>query len=95
MASAKVCEGGAGLHPLGGAEGGAKVAVCEGISRGSQPKDRASSVFPATGYFADRAVMNSMTARSAFCIRPRQGVVATVGMLLRAWRHDKSLRLVA
>ena len=42
----KVCEGGAGLHPQGGAEGGAKVAVCEGNSQGSQPKDRASSVSP-------------------------------------------------
>ena len=43
---AKVCEGGAGVHPLGGAEGGAEVTVCEGNSRGSQPKDRASSVSP-------------------------------------------------
>ena len=61
----------------------------------TQRKGRDLPAFPATGWFADRAVMNSMTARSAFCIRPRQGVVATVGMLLRAWRHDKSLRLVA
>ena len=44
--TAKVCEGGAGLHPLRGAEGGAKVAVCEGNSQGTQPKDRASSVSP-------------------------------------------------
>ena len=28
--TAKVCEGGAGLHPHGSAEGGAKVAVREG-----------------------------------------------------------------
>ena len=42
----KVCEGGAGLPPMGGAEGGAKVAVREGISRGSQPKDRESLVSP-------------------------------------------------
>ncbi len=33
MTPAKVCDGGAGLHPLGGAEGGAKVAFCEGILR--------------------------------------------------------------
>ena len=63
----KVCEGGAGLHPQGGAEGGAEVAVREGNSLGSQPKDRA---FPAIGKFADGAVMNSMTAPSAFLIRP-------------------------
>jgi len=44
--TAKVCEGGAGLHPQGSAEGGAKVAVREGNSQGSQPKDRASSVSP-------------------------------------------------
>ena len=46
MTFSKVCEGGAGLHPQGGAGGGAEVAVCEGNSRGSQPKDRASSVSP-------------------------------------------------
>ena len=33
------------MHPQSGAEGGAKVAVCEGDSQGSQPSDRASSVF--------------------------------------------------
>jgi len=41
-----VCEGGAGVHPQGGAEGGAEVTVCEGNSRGSQPSDRASSLSP-------------------------------------------------
>lgn len=35
---AKVSDGGAGLHPQGGAEGGAKVRVCEGIVRCTQPK---------------------------------------------------------
>gem|GEM_PF-4652338 len=34
-----MCDGGAGLHSPGGAEGGAKVAVCEGILRCTQPKD--------------------------------------------------------
>ena len=90
MTPAKVCDGGAGLHPLGGAEGGAKVAFCEGILRCTQPKG-----LPATGKFADRAVINSMTARSAFCIRLLPGSTATTGLLLRAWRHDKSLCLVA
>jgi len=37
---------GAGLHSRGSALGGAEVAICEGNSRGSQPKDRASSVCP-------------------------------------------------
>jgi hypothetical protein len=41
---AKVCEGGAGLHPQGGAEGGAEVTVCEGNSLTSQPDG-----LPATG----------------------------------------------
>jgi len=45
-ACAKVCGVGAGLHPQGDAEGGAEVAVCEGNSQGTQPKDRASSVSP-------------------------------------------------
>jgi len=34
------------VHPQGGAEGRAKVAVCEGISPSTQPNGRASSVSP-------------------------------------------------
>ena len=51
--SLKVCGVGAGLHSQGGAEGGAKVAVCEGNSQGTLPKDRASSVSPR--YWTKRA----------------------------------------
>ena len=39
-------DGGASVHPQGGAEGGAKVAVCEGNSRCTQPKDRALILSP-------------------------------------------------
>jgi hypothetical protein len=44
--TAKVRKGLAGLHPHGGAEGGAEMAVCEGNSQGTQPGERASSVSP-------------------------------------------------
>jgi len=41
-----VCDGGAGLHPQGGAEGRAKVRFCEGILRCAQPNDRSLILFP-------------------------------------------------
>ena len=44
--AAKVCEGGASLHPQGGAEGGAKVTFCEGIVRCTQPDDLSLSLSP-------------------------------------------------
>lgn len=71
----KVCEGGAGVHPQGGAEGGARVAVCEGNSRGSQPKDRASSVFPRYGTEAGKS--SNIKDFPAF-VFPRRSVVHLV-----------------
>lgn len=40
--------------------------MCEGISVGTQLHGRARAVSPATGQIADRAVVNSMTVRTAF-----------------------------
>ena len=45
-----MCEGGERLHHQWGADVGAEVAVCEGNSRGSQPRDRASSGSPPTKF---------------------------------------------
>ena len=42
----KVSDGGAGLHPEVGAEGGAEVAVCERILRCTQPKERSLTFSP-------------------------------------------------
>ena len=46
MTPSKVGEGGAGVHPQGGAEGGAKVGFCEGIVRCAQPKERSLILSP-------------------------------------------------
>ena len=46
MTVAKVCEGGSRFGPPGGSQGGAEVAVCEGIMVTSQPGDRSTPVSP-------------------------------------------------
>ena len=60
--TARVCEGGAGVHPQGGAEGGAEMAVCEGNSLGGfvrslfaiSPRAPGAAAPPCTGLLHPR-----------------------------------------
>ena len=69
-----------------------KLVATLGIT--SLSKSQVSEMSRSLDVLADRAVMNLMTARSAYCVRPHsRGYAPWLGWL-RAWRHDEYLCLV-